>query len=178
MSDDGELAAFLAARLDEKEAVASHSGPAHVAWLTYRDDEGRLLYTTVAAADDLGPEVPAGDEESPWSADGHELPSPASARVVYDPARALREVAADRTLLRERERLAHRREALAANRRASEHWTPFTAPGYPTAYDMQREGFALEALEHFLCSMIRVRAAVWSDHRDYRQRWSPHPSIL
>jgi len=170
MSDDEELAAFLAARLDEKEATASHVGPAHVAWLTLCGSDGQLLYTTVAAT--------SGDSEDVWVAGGKVLPEPAFVRVVYDPERALREVAADRTLLRERERLAHRREALAANRRASERWTPHTAPGYPSAYDMQREGFALEALEHFLFGLIRVRAAAWSDHPGYRQHWSPHASIL
>jgi hypothetical protein len=85
------LAAFLADRLDEDEATASYAGPAVVAWLTYRDDGGQMLYTTVAAT--------SGDSEDVWVADGKVLPEPASARVVYDPARVLRDVAAGRALV-------------------------------------------------------------------------------
>ncbi len=90
MSD--ELSDFLAARLDEVEATAHGSGPAPIAWLTYRDPAGQMLYTTVAAG--VGPDGDA------WVADGKELPAPTTARVVYDPAAALREVAALRAILR------------------------------------------------------------------------------
>lgn len=85
------LIAFLNARLDEDEATASYAGPARIAWLTYRDADGQMLYTTVAA----------GEDHAPWVADGKELPPPASARVVYDPARVLREVEAGRHLTAE-----------------------------------------------------------------------------
>lgn len=84
-----DLTAFLAARLDETEHTAHWSGPALVAWLTYRDDDGQMLYTTVAA----------GEEHVPWIADGHELPEPSSSSIVYDPARVLREVEAGRRIL-------------------------------------------------------------------------------
>jgi hypothetical protein len=73
--DMAAVIAFFEARLAEKEAPAHFSGPAKVAWLTYLDDQGQMLYTTVAA----------GDDDQPWCADGHELPAPASASVVYDP---------------------------------------------------------------------------------------------
>jgi hypothetical protein len=92
MLTDDEIA-FLRAKLDEDEATARYSGPALVAWLTYREDSGGMFYTTVAAGGQ-------GDWD-PWVADGHELPEPASARVVYDPARALREVDVWRKLLLE-----------------------------------------------------------------------------
>jgi len=90
MSSDEELITSLKAHLDEDEATARYSGPAVVAWLTLRDDAGQLRYTTVAAT--------SGDSDDVWCADGHVL-EPASVRVVYDPARALREVAAKRAIL-------------------------------------------------------------------------------
>src|ERR1035441_8446779 len=81
----------LAARLDEDEATASYAGPARVAWLTYCDDEGQMLYTTVAA----------GGDPSPWCAAGKELADPASVRVIYDPARMRRYVEAGRAIISE-----------------------------------------------------------------------------
>lgn len=81
---------FIIARLGEAEAAAQASGPARAAWLTYRDNEGRMLYTTVAAA----------DEDDPWIADGHELSEPASARVIYDPAHVLRDIEAKRAIMK------------------------------------------------------------------------------
>ncbi|MGH8921887.1 MAG: hypothetical protein ACRD0H_26690, partial [Actinomycetes bacterium] len=57
-----ELVAFWRARLDEDEATAHYAGPARIAWLTYRDDQGQMRYTTVAA----------GEDHAPWVADGHE----------------------------------------------------------------------------------------------------------
>lgn len=85
-----DITAFLTARLDEDEAAAYYSGPARVAWLTYCDDSGRMLYTTVAASN---------DEDDPWVADGHDLPSPTAACIVFDPARVLAEVKAKRRVL-------------------------------------------------------------------------------
>ena len=81
----------LGARLDEDEATVSYAGPVRVAWLTYRDDEGQMLYTTVAA----------GDDHSPWCAAGKELADPASVRVIYDPARMRRYVEAGRAIISE-----------------------------------------------------------------------------
>lgn len=71
---------FIEARLDEDEKTAHHSGPARVAWLTFRDEAGQMLYTV--AASDHG--------EADWIADGKVLAAPASASVVYDPARVPR----------------------------------------------------------------------------------------
>lgn len=88
MIDD--MVEFIKAQLDEDEAGAHSSGPARVAWLTYRKDSGEMLYTTVAA------EVGHGDV---WIADGRELAPPASAMVVYDPARVLADVAAKRAVI-------------------------------------------------------------------------------
>jgi hypothetical protein len=81
----------LRAGLDADEATVQHSGSARVAWLTYHNDVGGLLYTTVAADGE-------GDWDV-WAAGGNELPEPASVRVVYDPARERRDIAAKRRVL-------------------------------------------------------------------------------
>lgn len=85
-----DIAEFLAARYDEEADTANWSGPARIAWLAYRNDDGKMRYTTVAASH--------GDYD-PWTADGHELAAPTSVRVVWDPARALAAVEAKRALL-------------------------------------------------------------------------------
>lgn len=82
-----DCADFIKARLDEKAARARGAG--RIAWLTYRDADGQMLYTTVASG--------AGDDA--WIADGKELPEPASVSVVFDEAQEFREVAAMRAIL-------------------------------------------------------------------------------
>lgn len=84
------LVASLTAALDEREATVSYAGPAYIAWLTYHTDAGEMHYTTVAARH---------ADEHPWVADGKELPEPAKARTVYDPALERREVAAHREIV-------------------------------------------------------------------------------
>lgn len=83
------LVEFLRARLAQDEQTAREAGEARIAWLTYRDCQGGMRYTTVAAeaADDV------------WIAAGEELPAPTSVRIVYDPAQAIREVAHKRAVL-------------------------------------------------------------------------------
>ena len=81
----------LRAGLDEDERVVQHSGPAKVAWLTIRDGEGRMRYTTVAAGGE-------GDWDV-WVADGREIPEPGPVNVVYDPAAKRRDIAARRHIL-------------------------------------------------------------------------------
>ena len=137
-----DLITFLRARLDEDAAAAHDSGSALVAWLTYRDDAGQMLYTTVASGGE-------GDWDV-WVANGQELPAPASARVVYDPARVLREVEARRAILARYEDCLTRMED----------------PDYSavTARDQARE------YEDFVLPNL---AAVYSSHPDYRQEWVP-----
>lgn len=83
--------AFLRARYDEIERTASYAGPARIAWLTYLNPEGQMLYTTVAASDTGAQDL--------WVADGKVLPAPDSVRIVYDPASVLLDVEADRKIL-------------------------------------------------------------------------------
>ena len=84
------LVEFIRARLDEEEKTAREAGDARIAWLTYCDEQGKMLYTTVAAT--------GGDV---WVAAGKELSAPATALIVYDPARVLTDVEAKRGMLRQ-----------------------------------------------------------------------------
>lgn len=132
-----DLVAFIDSRLDEDEKAAQLSGRGRVAWLTYRDDEGQMLYTTVAASDDF----------SPWFADGHELPEPASADNIYDQARALREVAAKRDIVR----------------RCWAHMNELDT--YPSDLVSPRAVLAR--------TVLVALATAWNDHPEYRQEWKP-----
>jgi hypothetical protein len=138
MTVHDELITFAVARLGEAEAVAHNSGPARVAWLTYRNDAGRMLYTTVAAGDDYG---------TSWVADGHELPEPASAEVVYDPARVLREVAAKRAIVA--------------------HCLPLVSEPdqWPNGLVSLRAALARQVMTSL--------ASAWDDHPGYREEWKP-----
>lgn len=144
MNDD--LVAFLKARLDEDEETASYAGPAYIAWLTINVGTDGMFYTTVAARH--------GDWE-PWVADGHEIPEPVSARVVYDPARVRREVEAARMLVTAYE---DQQGWLASA------GDPDTGPSSP-----EWTRGAVDAL----LAAIRLRAAVYSDHPDHRPEWKP-----
>ena len=95
MSRTDALVAFTKARLDEAERTIYREGtPPHgvIAWLTYNQPDGSMGYTTVAHGD-----------SGVWVADGKELPEPASVLVVYDPKRALRDIAAKRAVVAEYE---------------------------------------------------------------------------
>lgn len=142
MTGEEALAAFLAARLDEAGAAACYVGPARIAWLTYRDSAGQLLYTTVAAT--------SGDSEDVWVADGKVLAEPALIRVVYDPARVLREVKAMRAVLERYER-----------GRGGD------LPEWKAGRDLIEAGLAV------LLGVLRDLAIIWSDHPDYRSEWGP-----
>jgi Family of unknown function (DUF6221) len=133
-----EITEFYAARLDEAEAAAWDSGPARIAWLTYRDDAGHMLYTTVAAG---------GEGDGAWAADGKELAAPASARVVYDPARKLRDVEAKRKIL-----ALYKDQAARAGENAMEEDRAWT-----------------------LAPVIAMLAAADSGHPDYNPAWAPAP---
>lgn len=147
MSDIDDIAAFMEERLNEREETAHWSGPARVAWLTFRDDEGRMLYTTVAA--DGGSEVP----DAPWCADGHELPEPASARVVFDPELVLAGVEAQRSVLHEWAALSGVLEGAAMR-------------GAPLDKVM---AFQVRVLE----GVIRKLCAEWAAHPGYKAEWKP-----
>lgn len=91
-----DLVAFLRERLDERQRDAEGSGL--IAWLTYRDPDGRMQYTTVAAAT---VEVP-----DHWVSDGREMTGFSSARVVYDEREVLADVEAKRRIVDYRDQAA------------------------------------------------------------------------
>ena len=170
MTDDlAAMTAFAEARLAEDEAAARYAGPARVAWLTYRDSEGQMLYTTVAA----------GEDHAPWVADGHELPEPASARTVYDPARALREVEAGRKLLAVIQAMPHDYVDADTWHSCSQAVDPHpdsdddTGPG-SGCLDEERAGKSCDCGRD--ARARRMLAAIvmrWSSHPDYLPGWAP-----
>ena len=152
MSDD-ELAAFYAARLDEEESAAKANAPADGEWV-------RVICDPVIGA--FG-----GQTRDRNFARGRYI------AAMSEPARVLREVEAGRKLLREYERLLERKSSHESHVRAEPHYTPFTRPGYPSAYDLQREGHFLEQAVPLVRELIEDRAAAWDDHPDYKAKWEP-----
>jgi hypothetical protein len=135
-----ELIVFWAARLDEIEAAAKaalHGGTG--CWL--RSGNGDLVD---ADRDEMMWVIPAGkttDEELAHIA-------------RHDPDRVLREAAAKRAILAEREQVRAKFEEFSAStdRELSGWWA----------------GRVIEVER-----IIRVQAAVWSGHPGYRAEWKP-----
>jgi hypothetical protein len=142
MTDD--LIAFYSARLDEAERTVYAEGtPPHgvIAWLTYCEPDGSMIYATVAHGDTVG---------GPWFAAGKELPEPANVLVVYDPVRSLRHIAAGRALIR--------RYELAATAAARGSVSSFVHG--------QDDGYAEACLD-----AIRDGAAAWGEYPGYNPSW-------
>lgn len=150
-----DIVAFLTARLDEAEATARWSGPARIAWLTYRNDVGEVRYTTVASTHD----------EEHWAADGRELAIPTSVRVVWDPNCVLREVAAKRQILRY---YAAAIAALEETRSAAARETPLAKAGHTIA--QQRYAAAMRHAEGLELALYAM-AAPYADADDYDPAW-------
>ena len=99
----------------------------------------------------------------------------------HDPARELRDVAADRLLLDRYERLRAQRErhtaALAEFMADVEHqertgqWTGVGDPG-SRQHALRRETDLLDALEPELRLLIGAKASVYSVHPDYKPSWA------
>lgn len=135
-----DLSEWLGSCIAEDEDAAHYSGPALVAWLTLRDDEGRLLYTTVAASDN-------GED---WVADGKEVSTVASPDVVYDPARALRDAAFKRVVLAEHKRGDN---------------PPGHAAWFPCVKCYERSGWPVM----WPCLTVRALIPVYEDRRGYER---------
>jgi hypothetical protein len=151
-----ELVEFLRARLDEDEAVVEMSGPHPVAWLTYRDTDGQMLYTTVASSayEQVG-------NDPLWIVDGKEVASPAHYTVVYNPAKVRREIAAKRLVLEECEYWEERVEAGAVYE------------GKPANPVKQRSDEA-QGVAHRFEATQRVLMALglaYADHPDFKEEW-------
>lgn len=94
--------------------------------------------------DDRGKEVTGGDGGLAWS--------DADFMAHHDPARVLREVEAKRAILNLRDALTDRRAALSEYTMRTTH----TEAG-------------IESYDH----VVQHMAAVYADHPDYQQEWTP-----
>lgn len=89
LSYDPTLVTWLRAQLDADEEMLQGSGD--LGWLTFRDLNGEMRYTTAAAAgpDDL------------WLVDGNERADYAAAQVVHREKERLADIRAKRKLIHE-----------------------------------------------------------------------------
>jgi hypothetical protein len=135
-----DLTAFVTARLDEAEAferamleMLAKAGPG--ACIAVCFDDG----TSSNAVD-----------WNPWDVIGD-----------YDPARALREVAAKRSILAEH---GHYRADYNVTAR-----TDLDAPFGCSTCHIGNDG---DMYDGGWCTTLRALAAIWSDHPDYRAEWA------
>lgn len=138
------LVEFLRARLGELERRAEGSG--RVAWLNYRNADGSMHHTTVAAE--------AGDE---WVVDGQIATGWTSADVIYDEREVLAEVAAKRRLIR---------EAFAHAAVIDGEW------GCCHEEEQIEAGMCPDTHVDNL-PILRLLALPYADHPDYREEWKP-----
>lgn len=138
------IAAFLAARLDEEEAAAK--GALAGPWHIDRHPMQGLRIMD-------GPGLVV-----TWTPGFYERGDADAEHIArHDPPRVLRDVAADRALLDLYERAKRYRDQV------------FAQPGPRSVSDEMRAVTQMLALEQ----VLRLRAAVWSDHPDYRSEWAP-----
>jgi hypothetical protein len=182
----GEIAAFIKARLDEDEAAAREASggtvtgepgnwrpaPGGDEWEVHPDlTDGDLgpdgdLELLVALRPNLPrpPDVMAGHwgaviswESDPVDPDASVPVAQLRHAALHDPARVLREVEADRRLLDLYERAKSYRDRV------------FARPEPRSISDEMRAVTQMMTLEQ----VLRMRAAVWSDHPDFRDEWRP-----
>lgn len=145
-----DVIAFLAARCDEFDAAAKRAG----GYRWESDVEALKADHGPHGVEQIGefwktPDGPANGYVSD--------PASAAHTALHDPARALREVEADRRLLDLYERAKQYRDRV------------FAQPEPLSISDEMRAVTQMMALEQ----VMRLRAAIWSDHPDYRQEWKP-----
>jgi hypothetical protein len=85
-----EQAEFLLARIAEDKARAQGTG--RIAWLTFRDANGWMRYTTVASSGQ-------DPHDAIWIVDGREVINFASAEIIYDERRVLAECEVKRRIV-------------------------------------------------------------------------------
>lgn len=144
------VTAFLAARLDEDEAAAEAARDAH-RWrgASKGDPHWDTDSSGVSTAD--GVRVASG----PYA--GSDLDEETGGHIArHDPARVLRSVTADRELL----------EAYASQ---DGYDLPESVHDGRDPDERERD----EDLQDTLAWVIRVRAAVYSDHPGYQNEWAP-----
>lgn len=134
---------------------------------------------TVTGMDDLTAFITARLDEDEWMASvalgslppypleplrdraGERLPEQYAAHIaIHDPARVLREVAAKRAILAE-----HTSFAPGIGPSRGEPCCMRCGAGFDDVY----------LTCPWPCDTLKVLAAVWSEHPDYRQEWAPRP---
>ncbi len=160
-----EMAAFLAARLDEEEAAAldglpdpadRHSGE----WTAYGHQPGPQDRRQDRKVQMVGAEPDEG--ERGWlvcQTGQHDRAAMIAAHIArHDPARALREVAFKRAVL-------------------EWHYPGLPPEGAPEGLKIcageEGDGDTWQMAAPWPCPQIRALAAIWSDHPDYREEWGP-----
>jgi hypothetical protein len=156
-----DLVQWLTAQLDEDERIAKAATPGP--WVDqggYVTDVGPKVQVTDYGTQDGEPE----EDKPQGRAD--------SAHIArHDPARVLREIAADRELLAEYERLvraheAHQKEADRLNEAGDDD--PFRTAA------LRREADYLPAMLHVLGGWAKRKAAVYRGRPGYRaEEWAP-----
>lgn len=144
MSGVDDLVAFLRARLDEDEASV-------YAW----DSDAEACVGTVWTGNEPGYTTVASRRgEGPWIADGREVLNARHGRVLYDPARVLREVEAKRRIVDDVVP-----EVEGAEDRIDGEWGVVSLPW--------------DQVHATTLSLLRLLALPYSDHPDYRPEWKP-----
>lgn len=148
------LIEFLRARLDELEKRTYGTG--RVAWLTYRDSRGGMLYTTVASATIEMPDH--------WVVDGREAAGSGggverTVDVIYDARQVLADVDAKRAIVELHSEAEYdvQGERTCVRCVDPNGWTVTPLP----------------AEERWPCLTLRMLALPYVDHPDYDEAWRP-----
>lgn len=156
----GDLIAFLSARLDEDEAAVKAATPGPWAWEATGDKDNSWAVGLVQDDDEqpLSGQIEHGQgvviDGVCESINGHVPDADHIAR--HDPARSLREVEADRAILDRLDRAARYRDQV------------FAQEPPRSGSDEMRAVTTMLTLE----SVVKLRAAIYSDHPDYRPEWA------
>ena len=161
------LVAFLQARLDEDEDVASDAtpGPWTSEWhgqhhtVSGPEPAGELIAEWIYAIASLEPEA---------SVERAECDTRDAVHIArHDPARVLREVAAKRRIVDDYGSALDNRQSIRAEIRKILHSNPDAFGA------LSRQENALIDKAEGLLPIVRLIATVYADHPDYREEWRP-----
>ncbi|MFC9874844.1 DUF6221 family protein [Nocardia salmonicida] len=146
----GDIAEFIAARLDEDEQIAQAAGPGKRAQWTYRGEHDNETGGEVYALDVA--DYVTMDSEGLTPAvepnDGHHI-------ARHDPARTLRQVERDRKVL-----ARHTKQDTTGMIVIGGGGDVCTGCGVSNGH------------RAWPCAEVRDLAAIWADHPDYEQEWN------
>ena len=159
MDDAPGIVEFIRARLDEDEAVAvaASFGPDGAPWT---DTVPGMVHIDAHWI-----------REKPWCRNSLRAYVASSDTDVYrrhiaryDPARALREVAAKRATLE-----LHKPDGNPADEWYGSNVSCTECGGFHLVAGYGARGFS----RHWPCKTLRLLAAMWNDHPDYEPEWVP-----